>query len=294
MRRHPGVSNWCATPYFHPDFGYLCPSRDLRRRARAAMCYLVVVVLAGATVATAITHRAPRDEEPNDGVWAAGSIEQSRLSPIEAVFEPPTPSTPQVSGSCKDLATASLSSPCSSGKIRAKHIARAPSRLATLIVGHANASADSTGSQAPAEMPSEPTESTILTANAGTSSTVKPLEQSRMHAKKRFGEKREKRPAGNDGSIDRHDDRNRVPEIAPRSYAANQTTSFTAPKAAGRGRSSELRPHIRLSTAQGVSVESWITRANFQGVPKPAPARAYLSFGMSGSHPAFSPVSQRR
>jgi hypothetical protein len=287
MRRHPGVSDWCPAPYFHPDLGYLCPSRDLRRRARAAMCYLAVVMLAGATVATAITHRAPRDEEPNEGVWAGGSIEQPRLSTVEAVFEPATSGTPQASGSCKDLATASPSSPCSSGKIRAKHVARAPARLATLIVGHPNASADSTGSQAPAEMPNEPTEAAILTANAVTPSAVKPLEQLRIHAKKRLGERREKPPAGNDGTIDRHNDRDRPTEIALRSYAANQTTSFTAQKAVGLGRSSELRLHTRLSMAQGVSVGSWITRANFQGVPAPAPARAYLSFGMSGSHPAF-------
>src|SRR5579863_6095232 len=106
-----------VAPYFHPELGYLAPSRWLRRKLRTA----AAIALVGSAIAasTALALMAPAAVEgandPEPQVMAA-----SPAAPVEpamaALPAPPPAQVPaRAEAACDDLSTAFLSAQCRSG-----------------------------------------------------------------------------------------------------------------------------------------------------------------------------------
>jgi hypothetical protein len=259
MRGHPAVSNWRARPRLHPDFGYHWLSCETRRKVNAAICYLALGTVIGATIAITIAHRAADDGVRNERLMTA-AVEPPSSSPTEGGFR--LASVPPACGSCDDPAAAP-DSPRASEKLRARHTAQPSTGLATVVIGHVNASADS----------ADPRESTGPIANAVTPTAGESPEQASPYDKKTTpDEKRERHRAG--GFAKHQNDQNRFWGWGFPSYAANQAPR-TPP---------EPRSHWQQWGAQNASAGSRGTQADFQNAPDRR--RAYFSFGSAPSSPA--------
>jgi hypothetical protein len=148
-----------APPRFHPEFGYLCPSEQLRRQARRVVTTVVGVMLIAAGTALAISAgsapHAPREgaREPSApsvmlSIMAALQLTDkapdardpdardpdvrddaapAATAPLSPITHPrndvSAPSLAQLS--CDDIATSFLMSRCQLGKARKSHLRRA-------------------------------------------------------------------------------------------------------------------------------------------------------------------------
>jgi hypothetical protein len=140
-----------APPRFHPEFGYLCPSEQLRRQAHRVVTAVVGVMLIAAGTALAISAgsapHAPREgaREPSApslmlSIMAAlqptdkapdardpDAREDAAMAPLSPITHPwndvSAPSLGQLS--CDDIATSFLMSRCQLGKARKSHLRRA-------------------------------------------------------------------------------------------------------------------------------------------------------------------------
>jgi hypothetical protein len=125
---------------FHPELGYLVPSRSLRRK----LCKVAAAALVGSAIAasTALALMMPRSavegaahEEPLVAA-AAPSVPVDQGAP--AIPAPPAMHLPaRAQGACDDLSTAFLAPECRSGRIGKARLAhaRASRRLATVTTG---------------------------------------------------------------------------------------------------------------------------------------------------------------
>jgi len=148
-------SDWFATPDFHPEFGFLCPSPRRRRRMRLAMTLMMAGAGIGGTIELAVAHW--RDSDAVAQSLIADPIDEKPLAEDTAAREPsgiavvsvrPSASAAAAEvwtvlpphGSCKnavarDLAASFLNSICRPGKVHARHAERTPYRIATIIIG---------------------------------------------------------------------------------------------------------------------------------------------------------------
>jgi hypothetical protein len=148
-----------SAPDFHPEFGLLCPSPRRRRSIRLVIVSVITGMAIGATIELAVAHWRDGDVAQSP---AATSIEAEPLAEgtaIRAVPDIPvasarpsrpatgadhlTGTSPQVF--CKDtgakgLPAEFLNPACEAVKSHARHSARTISRVASVIVGRAEAS----------------------------------------------------------------------------------------------------------------------------------------------------------
>ena len=129
-------SDWPAAPDFHPEFGFLCPSVRRRRGLRVATAIVATTLAIGTTMGFAVAHR-------TDGTGLAATAQPTDEPPLADVAISAADATRQHE-SCKgdaaqDLAAFFLNSTCGSSKPHAKHGARIANRVATVIIGRADA-----------------------------------------------------------------------------------------------------------------------------------------------------------
>ena len=129
-------SDWPAAPDFHPEFGFLCPSARKRRGLRLAVAFLATTLAIGATMGFAFEHR-------TDEVGAAATATATEQPLPQAT---PAPDPTRVPETCKGDVVQGLASiflnnnsPCGSSKPHARHGARVPNRVATVIIGRTQA-----------------------------------------------------------------------------------------------------------------------------------------------------------
>jgi hypothetical protein len=147
-----------APPRFHPEFGYLCPSEQLRRQARRVVTTVVGGMLIAAGTALAISAasapHAPREGVPEPSVLSVMLSVMAALQPIDNAPDAPAamaplspithpwndvsaPSLAQIS--CDDIAASFLMSRCQVGKTRKSHMRRAARiashQVATIPIG---------------------------------------------------------------------------------------------------------------------------------------------------------------
>jgi hypothetical protein len=153
------------TQSFHPEFGYLCPSPQMRRKVRS----VVMTVAAGLSIAagTALALM-PQLAPPasGDGMRAASAVSDTAISPtvptilvngadaggaderppvatLHATGVPDRAAGSRAGASCDDPSGAFLAPQCQAGKTGKSHMmraARAPAfRVATVPVGRADA-----------------------------------------------------------------------------------------------------------------------------------------------------------
>jgi hypothetical protein len=152
-------SDWPAAPNFHPEFGFLCPSPQARRRMRLALVGAMTGMVIGAAMELAVAHR--NDADAGVSIPEADSIDAQ--PPTSMTAFPEVTGVPKVSaraleragntveaavasppGGCRDAAAkdaaASFIGPtCRSRKPHVRHAARTGNRVATVIVGSVGA-----------------------------------------------------------------------------------------------------------------------------------------------------------
>jgi hypothetical protein len=131
-------SDWPAAPDFHPEFGFLCPSARRRRGLRLATVIVATTLAIGTTIGFAVAHR-------TDGVGLASTAQPTDEPPVAGIAAP-TADAPRQHETCQgdvaqDLAAFFLNSACGSNKPHGKHGARIANRVATVIIGRADAPA---------------------------------------------------------------------------------------------------------------------------------------------------------
>jgi hypothetical protein len=129
-------SDWPSAPDFHPEFGFLCPSARRRRGLRLATVIVATTLAIGTTVGFAVAHR-------TDGVGLPSTTQPTDEPPVAGIAAP-TVDAPRQHETCQgdvaqDLAAFFLNSACGSNKPHAKHGARVANRVATVIIGRADA-----------------------------------------------------------------------------------------------------------------------------------------------------------
>ena len=129
-------SDWPAAPEFHPEFGFLCPSARRRRGLRVATVIVATTLAIGTTVGFAVAHR-------TDGVGLPSTTQPTDEPPVAGIAAPAADATRQhetcQGDVAQDLAAFFLNSACGSNKPHAKHGARVVNRVATVIIGRADA-----------------------------------------------------------------------------------------------------------------------------------------------------------
>ena len=152
-----------GVPDFHPEFGLLRPSPRRRRGMRIGVLCIATTVAIGATMGLAVARW------PASGDGAISAAEPINEQPEARVSASGVEATPG-RGSCqsdkvdsfKDLLGVFLDPVCASNKPHARHGARAPNRVATVIIGRKDAPAPSAsalvGATEPAEVKVENTE----------------------------------------------------------------------------------------------------------------------------------------
>jgi hypothetical protein len=129
-------SDWPAAPDFHPEFGFLCPSARRRRGLRLATVIVATTLAIGTTVGFAVAHR-------TDGVGLPSTTQPTDEPPVAGIAAPAADATRQhetcQGDVAQDLAAFFLNSACGSNKPHAKHGARVVNRVATVIIGRADA-----------------------------------------------------------------------------------------------------------------------------------------------------------
>jgi hypothetical protein len=129
-------SDWPAAPDFHPEFGFLCPSARRRRGLWLAAAIVAITLAIGTTMGFAVAHR-------TDGIGVASTAQPTDEPPLADAAVPAVDATREHE-SCQgdlaqDLAAFFLNSVCGSNKAHAKHGARIANRVATVIIGRADA-----------------------------------------------------------------------------------------------------------------------------------------------------------
>jgi hypothetical protein len=129
-------SDWPAAPDFHPEFGFLWPSARRRRGLRLATAIVVTTLAIGTTMGFAVAHR-------TDGFGVASTARPTDEAPLAEAVAPAAEATRQhescQADAVQDLAAFFLNSACGSNKPHAKHGARIANRVATVIIGRADA-----------------------------------------------------------------------------------------------------------------------------------------------------------
>jgi hypothetical protein len=128
-------SDWPAAPDFHPEFGSLCPSARKRRGLRLITALLATTLTIGATMGFALEHR-------TEGVGPAATAAAEQPLPEAAPAADPTRARETCNGDLvQGLATffLNINSPCGSSKPHARRGARMANRVATVIIGRAEA-----------------------------------------------------------------------------------------------------------------------------------------------------------
>lgn len=173
MPAHPEIGpEWPATPRFHPEFGYLCPSLRVRRWIRTATVCMATGVVIGATTIVAHTYQASEHDQES-ALFLVGSVEQApSASAIEILhatsIDSAIVSTPQAQSSCEDPTAYFVNSACSSGTIRNRHTARPVNRVATIVIGHASTTPTPTTAEVGSATVGVQKHSEIRTAEAST------------------------------------------------------------------------------------------------------------------------------
>jgi hypothetical protein len=180
---------------FHPEFGYLCPSAQMRRKVRrAGMTMLAGMLIAAGTALALVPQLVPQpsgdggSEELALSVPAslpadkpAGARDESVPAPMArpaAMTDQPAPSRVQIS--CDDPSGAFLAPQCQLGRAAAR---AASNRAATLPLGRAEASPQ--GPAAPRASGPSPTAETAPEAVAANElPAVLPPERPAAPAKK--------------------------------------------------------------------------------------------------------------
>jgi hypothetical protein len=150
-------SDWPAAPDFHPEFGFLCPSARQRRGLRLATAIVAITLAIGTTMGFAVAHR-------TDGTGLASTARPTDETPLADVATPAADATRRHE-SCQDvaqdLAAFFLNSPCGSNKPHTKHGARIANRVATVIIGRADAPPAPTA-ETPAPVAATPVAATAI------------------------------------------------------------------------------------------------------------------------------------
>jgi hypothetical protein len=179
-----------APPRFHPEFGYLCPSEQLRRQARRVVTTVVGGMLIAAGTALAIS-AASAPHAPREGVREPSALSvmlsvMAALRPIDNAPDVPTamaplspithpwndvsaPSLAQIS--CDDIAASFLMSRCQVGKTRKSHMRRAARiashQFATIPIGRIDAAPRPEQHMARPAQPAEAAPAAVATNEPG-------------------------------------------------------------------------------------------------------------------------------
>jgi hypothetical protein len=145
---------------FHPEFGYLCPSAQMRRKVRrAAMTLLAGMLIAAGTVLTLVVQlmlQPPGDAGRGESALSAvallrtdrpaGAADESRSATMARAPMTDQAALSRAQTSCDDPSGAFLAPQCQRGKARKSHMTRAARaaraasyRAATLPTGRAEA-----------------------------------------------------------------------------------------------------------------------------------------------------------
>ncbi|HLH95739.1 MAG TPA: hypothetical protein VKW08_11565 [Xanthobacteraceae bacterium] len=167
-------SEFASAPKFHPEFGFLCPSRQFLRRLRHAIVVIAVgIVVIGGTALALVPQLSPRvdvvrQEGSRTGVGLLPENSASAAQP-EAALVSRVRSQP----ACEDLSGAFLSPQCRfgrSGKARLARTAHARATQApTIPVGHTD-----THPQTPPQNATAPVQEAAAAATAGTAVEAAP------------------------------------------------------------------------------------------------------------------------
>jgi hypothetical protein len=188
-----------APPRFHPEFGYLCPSEQLRRQARRVVTTAVGGMLMAAGTTLAIS-AASAPHAPREGVREPSAL--SVMLPVMAALQPidkapdarrddaapaaPAPLSPithprndvsapsllQISQvSCDDIVAAFLMSRCQFGNTRKSHMRRAARiashQVATIPIGRVDSALRPEQHMAKPAQPAEAAPAAIATNEPG-------------------------------------------------------------------------------------------------------------------------------
>jgi hypothetical protein len=185
-----------APPRFHPEFGYLCPSEQLRRQARRVVTTAMGGMLLAAGTTLAIS-AASAPHAPGGGVRDPSAL--SVMLPVMAALQPidkapdarrddaapaamaplgpithprndvSAPSLPQIS--CDDIVTAFLMSRCQFGNTRKSHMRRAARiashQVATIPIGRIDSALRPEQHMAKPAQPAEAAPAAVATNEPG-------------------------------------------------------------------------------------------------------------------------------
>jgi hypothetical protein len=188
-----------APPRFHPEFGYLCPSEQLRRQARRVVTTAVggMLMAAGTTLAISASSapHAPREGVREPSALSVMLPVMAAMQPIDkapdarrddaapATMAPLGPIThprndvsaawlPQISQvSCDDIVTSFLMSRCQFGNTRKSHMRRAARiashQVATIPIGRIDSAPAAVATNEPgrADKPAAPDTGPIKTTH---------------------------------------------------------------------------------------------------------------------------------
>jgi hypothetical protein len=146
-------------PNFHPEFGYLCPSAQFRRKARNAVITLAAGGLIAGSVALALLPQLT-PQSPGDGGHEATALPAMAAPPVDRTADlaadlkatsPTDESVParttvrtiaaeraaaaHAQASCEDLSGAFLAPQCQLGKAGKSHTAHVPHEAGTRVAG---------------------------------------------------------------------------------------------------------------------------------------------------------------
>jgi hypothetical protein len=194
---------------FHPEFGYLCPSPEMRRKVRSVVMTAAAVMAIAAGTALALMPQfapqpydgmretsAPSDTAPSqmvtpailvNGADADGAGERLPFASTHATAPTDRAAGSRAAASCDDPSDAFLAPQCQPGKTGKSHmmrVARAPaSRVATVPVGRADAGLEAEPQSAETASPSQ-TDETAATAFAMNEAPPLPRARPTAFAKK--------------------------------------------------------------------------------------------------------------
>jgi hypothetical protein len=141
----PPVQSEIVVPGYHPEFGYLCPSPAVRRRARLAVISAGIGMLIGAGVVLSLMDRRFADGQRTEPALTAGHVDRDSTAIAKAadaedhaslVASQDNTSVPSMQAGCKDEGASFLNSRCGSAKKHKAHASRSPAaRLATIEIG---------------------------------------------------------------------------------------------------------------------------------------------------------------
>jgi hypothetical protein len=138
----PFQSQPTATPGYHPEFGYFCPSPFVRRRLRVAMIFTVVGMVIGAIIVLSLMDRRSANSQQNVQTSTFGRTDRAWSTAAQAAALEGEPAAAPLAGmpiapdACEDESAFYLDSKCRLIKRHKVHTSRLlTTRLATVGIG---------------------------------------------------------------------------------------------------------------------------------------------------------------